>query len=152
MSGTQLELDHNSDEVLKRLNEVLTRGADASEAFAEIASHLELSTRERFDTETAPDDTKWAAHADSTTAARAKQNLRVDRILHGETLNLRDGIHSGYGPDSVWISTGQPAAAYVARMQFGMEGIQEARPFLGLSESDQDVIVSILGDFLMQFD
>jgi len=152
MAGTQLELDHSSDEILKHLNEVLTRGEDASEAFAEIAGQLDRSTRERFDTETTPDGFAWKEHKKATIKAREKQNLRVDRILHGDTLNLRDGIHTGYGPGSVWISTGQPASAYAARMQFGMEGIQEARPFLGLSESDQDVIVSILGDFLMQFD
>ena len=124
MAGTHVQIDHNTASIADAFNQLLAKTNDGSEAFAAIASHLELTTRGRFDTETAPDGSPWAGHEPSTTKAREKQNLRVDKVLHGETLNLRDLIHTDYGPDSVWISTGQPASAYAAKQQFGADNLQ----------------------------
>lgn len=149
MAGTHIEIDHNTESIADALNRVLANVNDASEAFASIASYLEHATRDRFDTQTAPDGTPWAGHEPSTTKAREKQNLRVDKILHGEMLNLRDMIHSDYGPDSMSLSTGSVTSQYAATHQFGDETRNIiARPFLGLSADDEDEIIGILQDFL----
>ncbi|WP_417594989.1 phage virion morphogenesis protein [Oceanospirillum sp.] len=123
MAGTHIEIDHNTESIADALNRVLANVNDASEAFASIASYLEHATRDRFDTQTAPDGTPWAGHEPSTTKAREKQNLRVDKILHGEMLNLRDMIHSDYGPDSMSLSTGSVTSRYAAKQQFGADNM-----------------------------
>lgn len=152
-----VSVDHNAAEIAALLTDVLARSADATPAMAEIAGVLELSTRERFDTETAPDGTPWAPHSEATRQMRLERGVRVARILHGSTLNLRDEIHTHWDSDSVDISTGQVSSAYAAMQQFGgtaspksmIPGAEiPARPFLGISDDDADQIQEILRDFL----
>lgn len=161
MTGTYLNITHNSDEIVSAFNQLLQSGQDLTPAMAEIGSYLELQTRDHFDNEEAPDGTPWAPLSPTTLKFRAEKGLPIDRILHGETLNLRDEIHTTYDSDSVEISSGQPAQAYAAMQQFGgttspdsmIPGVDiPARPFFGYSDQDEEYILEVLSDFLTDFE
>jgi phage virion morphogenesis protein len=157
MAGTLFEIDHNSDEIYQAFNEVLTRAQNSSPVMAEIAEYLHLQTREHFDNEEAPDGTPWAPLSETTLAFRAQAGLSVDKILH-QSLMLRDQIHPFYDAESAGVSTGQSTSAYAAMQQFGgttssssmIPGVEiPARPYLGLSDDDEQYVVELLGDFLV---
>ena len=96
MAGIQAEISHNSEEILQRFNELLARVDDPSPAMAEISEYFHLQTRERFDTETAPDGTAWAPLKPATVEAKQKAGVPIHRILHGKSLLLRDTIFPFY--------------------------------------------------------
>ncbi|MGH1460992.1 MAG: phage virion morphogenesis protein [Neptuniibacter sp.] len=157
MAGTRIEINHNSVEILQALNQLLQNGQDTTPAMAEIAGYMDQRTRENFDNEQTPDGIPWAPLSNVTQALRAEKGLPVDKILHGETINLRDEMHIYYDAETAEVRTGQPASSYAAMQQFGgttsnrsmIPGVEiPARPYLGFSADDQGYILEILGDFL----
>lgn len=158
MAGTRIEINHNSEEILQALNQVLENSQDATPAMAEIVGYMELRTRENFDNEQSPDGIPWAPLSETTQALRAEKGVPVDKILHGETLNLRDEIHGYYDAETAELSTGQVASDYAAMQFFGgitspesmIPGVEiPARKYFGFSLGDQDYIFDVLGDFLL---
>lgn len=157
MSGTEISISHNSDQISQLLNQLLDRGADLSPAMMEASTYLEGELRHRFDTETAPDGTPWAPLTPGSQAMKDKGSPRANKVLHGETLHLRDEFHFEYDNSSASISVGQHASKYAAMHQFGgttsprsMIPNKEivARPFFGFAEQDEEYIVGLLQDFL----
>lgn len=142
----------------KVLRQLQATGRDFSGLFADIGEYLKLSHRLRFDEAEAPDGTKWKENSPVT------PKYGINKPLHGKTLNLRDGFVYQASAHSLDFGPGQPTKAYAAIHHFG--GIIKpkngkalafktaggdfrmlkqvtitARPYLGLSETDERTIL-----------
>ncbi len=136
----------------KTVNDTLERLASASAnprpALLAIGESLVLSTKKRFETSTAPDGTHWTPNSPST-LIRKKGN----KPLVGKTGNLAQQI--SYAIDGNGLRIGSPME-YAAMQQFGGQkskfphlwGDIPARPFLGISDADEQMIVSTVTDYL----
>jgi phage virion morphogenesis protein len=141
---------------------LLDAAEDMTEPFRAIAAALEASTRERFETGTAPDGSKWIP------------SQRV--VEHGgktlvETGDLLSSISSDFGRDfaAVGPEASFGSAVYAAIHQFGGRIAPKAgsgrkalktpfgplaavvipeRPYIGLSAADRDVIRAAVADHL----
>ncbi len=151
MAGTQnaISVDYESEALSRVISQLLQRTSDLSPAMAEISEYLHERPRHHFDNEQAPDGTPWAPLAESTKKARARKGIPVDKILHGQSLHLRDTIFPFYSRDEAGVSTGPGTDKYAATQQFGDDSRNiPARPFLGLGVEDEAEVLDILNDFL----
>ncbi|KJZ06483.1 hypothetical protein TW85_25050, partial [Marinomonas sp. S3726] len=84
-----------------------------------------------------------------TLERKEKKGVSVNKILHGETLHLRDTIFSFSSDDEAGLSTGPGTEAYAATQQFGDtdRNIVERRYF-GIGELDETEIISIIHEYL----
>lgn len=131
---------------------LLDAAEDMSPAMMAIAAHLEFSIRERFETSTAPDGTRWKD------SKRVEEEGGKTLVLSGD---LQSSIGSDFGPDFAAAGPEKSfgSAIYAAIHQFGgritpKEGkraldtpfgprgavVMPARPYVGLSAEDRDVI------------
>ncbi len=163
MSSIQVEVAGDYSALLKEIARL--ENVDTEEAMAAIGEGLRESTVRRFDTSTAPDGKKW------------KTSIRV-KEKGGKTLlnraNLRNSIHTEYdatgmavGTNSIYAAThqfGDPHRVIRAkkkkRLKFQVNGQWvspkkvavniPARPFLGISEEDDQDIRSILDSMMKE--
>jgi phage virion morphogenesis protein len=158
----------------KVVNDVLSRLASATAnpgpVLRAIGEDLVLSTKKRFETSTAPDGSRWKPNSQATYLGylgNAKSNHRKDgrinsrgadkvmakKPLIGKTGNLAQQI--SYAVDGNGLRIGSPME-YAAMQQFGGQkskfpnlwGDIPARPFLGISDSDEQMIVSTVNNYL----
>lgn len=122
----------------------------------EIGEYLVSSTKERFDNETAPDGTEWP------------KSYRVQEeggVTMTDTARLKNSVHYRARPDKVEVGTndirasvhqqGKTIKAKNAKfLKFKVAGrwAQKksvkipARPFIGISEEDDQEIVAIIAE------
>ncbi len=170
-----IKIDITDNGVQEALNRLSSAGNSLHPALRDIGEFLVDSTRQRFATSTAPDGTRWAPNTETTilmylgrykgsfskkTGRLTKQGAgraSGKRPLIGETGDLSRQIHYHLdGNDTLYIGS---SMIYAATQQFGAKRRQfqgkapwgdiPARPFLGLSDSDQSTILDIIGDFLL---
>lgn len=148
MAGSQITLDHSSHSVLEVLEKLLHQASDLEPAMMEISEYLHERTRDRFDNEEGPDGS-WAPLSAATQKEKTRKGVSVDKILHGESLHLRDMIVPFFSGTQAGVGTGPATDAYAATHQFGDDrrGIP-ARPFLGLDDADEEEVIAILSQFL----
>lgn len=91
---------------LKRMSSALK---DMQPVFDEMGAVLERNVNLRFDTETAPDGSKWKPWAPSTAAARAKEGRGT---LLRYTGRMRDSLTHVADSDSLEVGFGVPYAVY----------------------------------------
>lgn len=151
MAGTHLNLsvDFDDAEIQKYFRRLHRLGADMSPATMEISEFLHERTRDHFDDEQAPDGTPWPTLTPETLKRKQAKGVPTNKILHGESLHLRDTIFPFHNPFAAGVSTGPGTAAYAATHQFGDESRNiEARSYLGLSAEDELEIIEILKDHI----
>jgi len=165
-----IRIEINDGPVIDVLNELIRRGKNMSPVYKAIGESIVESTKVRFSQQHAPDGTPWAQNSDVTLlrymgehksnytksgrlSSKGMQRLGSKNVLEGITKLLRDNIHYKVNPDGVEI--GSPMV-YAAMQQFGgskskfpnLWGDIPARPFLGMSEHDeQDIIGLVRGYF-----
>ena len=156
--------DRLNNTVVSALKQLQASIADMRPVMAEIGDYVASAIRMRFAEETAPDGTPWEK------SKRAKEQ-------GGQTLSdkgtLRRSIDYKEGPDSVMVGTNITYGAYhhfgtapyviVARRKpylvwrsggkvFRKRSVHHpglvARPWLGLSDDDQDGVLEIIRDHL----
>ena len=160
MSSVNVKVDGDVQRLMKRLGRIA--GVDKARINNTIAEGLRTSTIERFQAEKSPEEKKW------------KQSIRA-REEGGKTLTkstaLRSSIRSEASADGLAIGTNDIRAA---THQFGDTRIIKAkrkkalrfringrwvskkevkvtipaRPFLGVSEEDEEEIKKLLGKAL----
>jgi phage virion morphogenesis protein len=144
MAGASLHIDIavNDTDIQSRLQQLKARMGDLKPAFRDIGEHLLNSTRARFQSQTAPDGTPWAALSPRTLKYK-KVNKDKILTLHGRlrgTLNVQVTANS--------LRVGTPLI-YGATHQFGDPRRHiPARPFLGLSSTDKQDVVAILNEWI----
>ncbi|MDI3326771.1 phage virion morphogenesis protein [Pontibacterium granulatum] len=126
MAGTQQQItvDYDDIQLQDALNRLLQLTRNTKPVMAEIAEYLHGQSREHFDKEQSPNGTPWAPLKDATKARKSDQGVPVDKILHGQTLHLRDTIFPFWSDDEAGVSTGPGTEAYAAAHQFGTEGMK----------------------------
>lgn len=151
MAGTQstISIEYNSQAVTDVLDQLIANVSDTQPAMMEIAEYLHERTRDHFDNQQDPNGNPWAPLAASTLKAKQRKGVPIDKILHGQSLHLRDTIFPFWSNGEAGISTGPGTEAYAATQQFGAEERNiEARPFLGMSTEDEIEVIAILNQFL----
>lgn len=139
----------------------------------QIGEYLVASTQDRFGTTTAPDGSQWAANSDVTldnytnrfktsftkTGKRSKAG-RVRRankkVGTGETKQLQRQIF--YNVSAGELEVGSPLI-YAGTFHYGADkhqfgngapwGDVPARPFLGLSDDDEQEVLTIISEHIL---
>lgn len=154
---TEIKVEIDDDAVRRRLNQLVSAGADLSPAMREIAGKLEADADAAFERQQDPDGTPWAPLSAVTLARRAakRPSAGTHNILHDEG-DLVGSISSRFGARHAEVGSGE---IYAATHQFGAAkgafgstargapipwGDIPARPFLGLSAEGEDEVVDIL--------
>lgn len=143
-----IEVKIDKGEVTAALRRLAASAANPRPALLAIGEELTKSTKLRFQTSTAPDGKKWAPNKPSTLARK-----KGDKPLIGKTHLLAQQISPHVGLD--YLIVGSPMK-YAAMQQFGGKKSQfpnlwgdiPARPFLGISDADEKMIVGEIGDYL----
>jgi phage virion morphogenesis protein len=144
-----IEIHVDNQAVLAALQNLLNTTGNLRPTLLEIGETLTESTKQRFGSKTGPDGQAWAGNSEITIERKGR-----DQPLTGETGKLMDEIHYNLiGPDTLIL--GSPME-YAAMQQFGgskdefaqLWGDIPARPFLGISDADQDAILAIIEDQL----
>lgn len=141
MAGAALEVDFQDGLVQQVFSELIARGDDLTPAFDDIGEYLRRSHWERWDDEQAPDGTPWEPL--SPRYAKRKKKGQ-DSILLLDSY-LRDTLAWSADTDSLEFGTN---LIYGATHQFGDDDRNiPARPFLGLSDDDEEEVLEILRDY-----
>jgi len=159
--------------VLARLAEIARRVDDLSPAMRGIGELMVESTKERFNSSTGPDGQRWKANALGTVLARlakikgaySKRDGRLTKKGATAVTSKKPLVDTGIlqdtiryqltaGGKGVEIGTNRFAGEWedgAAVHQFGSrKGTIPARPFLGLSASDEREVLAVLDRFLRQ--
>ncbi len=145
MAGASLDIQltiGNAEEVKAAFESLQAKLADLTPVFQDIGEAMLNVTRERFTSQTAPDGSAWQALSPDY-AQHKKRNKDKILTLYGA---LRGLLNYQAGKDQVRIGT---PLIYGATHQFGnpQKNIP-ARPFLGLSSSNEQELLDILNDHL----
>ncbi len=150
----QIELRILDARLQEQLAELAQRAGDLSPAMKDIGEYMLRKTRQRFDTQTAPDGTRWAPLAPSTVKAKQRRqrtgkpyrtNASPEAILK-DTFTLRDSITYVPGRSSVAIGTNIGYGVY-HQSDLPRTKIPK-RAFLGLDDADRSEIIAIVQDHL----
>lgn len=134
----QLVITHQLPQLQQHLDEIYHKlNGDLSPLLDAIGTVLRDSTHQRFNTKIAPDGVRWANLMPNTVKRKRNNNILVDggelsRILYQVTAH------------SVAVGTDTNYGAY---HQLGTSRMV-ARPFLGISNQDEQDINSIINLFL----
>ena len=141
MAGIHLTIDTRGLDQLQARIQGLA-GMDTTTLMPRLGEYLQASTKKRFRTETAPDDSAWAALAPRT--LKRKKNNK------GKVLTARGFLRRGIRYQVLDKSTVQVGtdSVYAATHQYGRDEANiPARPFLGLSSTDRREITAIIRDW-----
>lgn len=157
MSSIQVELTGDTDKLLRKIYRL--KNIDKKSLMGSLAETVRESTDERFKTQKGPDGKAW------TPSARVRENGGKTLIASAD---LRRSIHSEYGEEGFAVGTNK---IYAATHQFGVKGrtirakngkclvfpykghlvmVKQVtvnippRPFLGISDEDQEEIRELL--------
>lgn len=153
-----LTLTIDNDEILGGLRRMRERAEDLRPVLADIGDELTSSTVKRFVSNVAPDGTPWKA------SLRAEKTGTPTLVL---TSNLRDSIHYVVDENGVSIGSslvyarihqaGGVISAKGGALSFTLYGgafvtvrsvTIPKRPYLGMSDNDNQATLEILGDHL----
>ncbi len=144
-SSSGIRVDFDDSQVRAALERLFQTVSNRRPMMSEIAEYLHGRTRDHFDNQQDPDGNAWAPLADSTLERKQALGVPINKILHGQTLHLRDTIFPFFGTDEAGVSTGPGTDAYAATQMFGDESRNiEARRFMGLGEEDEREILDII--------
>lgn len=141
-----VKIDNNN--VIQAMERLSKAAVNPRPALLAIGESLVLSTKKRFESSTAPDGSRWTPNKPST-LKRKKGN----KPLIGKTGLLSQQI--SYALDGDGLRIGSPME-YAAMQQFGgkksrfpnLWGDIPARPFLGISDADETMILKTVNDYL----
>ena len=157
--GIVLTYEIDDAALLAALGRMETAGGDLSPAMKEIATHLERSTRMRFETESGPTGAKWKPS--QRAIEEGGQTLTKSGDLRSSIKSAFTATTAEAGPERSFGS-----AIYAAIHQFGgvIRPVKAkalsfggrllaavtipARPYVGWSEGDQKAAAEILTDHL----
>ncbi|MCF7964015.1 MAG: phage virion morphogenesis protein [Methylobacter tundripaludum] len=137
--------DANVVRALQRLQHAV---GDISPALKEIGEDLVESTKQRFSSGVGPDGEKWKDNSQVTIDRKGRNKPLVDRG------HLLDSINDALiDTDTLEVNANKD---YAAMQQFGgskdefpfLWGDIPARPFLGVSDEDEDKILRTVEEYL----
>lgn len=158
MAGAFLDVYLDSRLAEAKLSELAERLGDLSVPLSDIGEHLLLATDTRFKQQVAPDGSPWAPLSPVTLAKKQGDRiLRDSGILQDTTRYQVSGGELAVGTDRSYGAVhqfGQPRGAS-GKTRRGTPipwGDIPARPFLGLSNEDEEAVARIVSDYLIKAD
>lgn len=150
MGKVVIEMSLIDAEFRRGIDTLIQRFGDLSPLMADIGELLTESTKRRFATSTAPDGSQWAPLKDGSG--------RNPLVLTG---TMMDQIFPLSGSDFVEIGASAKQAPW---HQFGVDPFQietrnfgfvdhpgiTARPFLGVSDQDQQDILALVNSYIQE--
>lgn len=153
MTGIAIEIDIDNLSMSEGLADLLGKMEHLQPFHANVGEHMLNSIDDRFETETAPDGSKWQHHAPATIASRLRRNGNAPLTILRESGRLAGSFSYDANDDRVEIGT---PIIYAAIQHFGGEAGRghsvtiPPRPILGLSAEDETAIDEMAEDFLRQ--
>lgn len=151
MTGLSYTVRIEDRDLLMQLESLIGQMEDLEPFHRLVGEHMLTSVYERFETETAPDGSRWQSHAPATVRSRLKRNGNAPLTILRESGRLAGSFN--YEATSQHAKIGTPVI-YAAIHHFGGEaGRNHAvtippRPILGLSANDETAIIEIAEDWL----
>jgi phage virion morphogenesis protein len=151
MAGASFDIRLDNEQLRSALDKLIWRAQNLKPVYAAIGEMLLVSHRDRWDRDKkqAPDGSSWATLSPGYKKSKRKRESKgADKILVLDTF-LRDtslsysATHSGlkFGANS----------EYAATHQFGDSARNiPARPFLGMSDDDEQAVLDIISDWLSE--
>jgi phage virion morphogenesis protein len=139
-------------ELQAALSEFIAQAENLTPALNDLGEYLLRKTRQRFDTSTAPDGTKWAPLAARTIKAKQRRAItgkpyrtKADpSAILKDTFTLRDSITYQVSSNALYVGT---------NIEYGIYHQSEEprtrlprRAFLGLDDEDRAEAVEIFRD------
>jgi phage virion morphogenesis protein len=164
-----IEIKVDNKNVIAAIERLAKATANLRPALLAIGEDLVVSTKKRFETSTAPDGTRWTPNSQSTYLQHlgsAKSNHRKDgrinsrgaaKVMGKRPLigigTLSQQIYSNVDGNGLQVGS---TMEYAAMQQFGgkksmfphLWGDIPARPFLGISDADEQNIISVVNNYL----
>jgi phage virion morphogenesis protein len=156
-----IEIQFDDREIIAALQRLAAQTSDLRPALEEIGAHIEASTKLNFSGQHDPFGNAWPSLSDVTLARRRKKGKGA-QILR-DTGRLMNSINHQVNSNSVEI--GPDEVVYAAMQQFGAKqgafgrnkrgapipwGDVPPRPFMGVSDDDQDEILAIITQHIEQ--
>jgi len=140
MAGAFLTITPSGYEsVLEQLQRLYEKTGDLKPVLADVGELLLSSHRERWKREQAPDGTPWLPLSEETIERKGHE------LILREHDYLRDMLNYQVDPLALYFGTPMEYGEY---HQFGA-GVPE-RPWLGVSASDQQQVLDLVGAYLTQ--
>ena len=174
MAGTSVKITLDDADFQAAMGDLLQRLQHPQAVFADIGEYLVRQVEQRFESETGPDGEKWAALHPGTRAAKnhpkiLSESLQLRRsIVHQETDDglvmgsnkIYAAIHQLGGTTRPHTITARHKKA-LAWPGMGEDGhpvrsvqhpgsVVPARPYLGLSTSDKEEVLTLLAEHLTE--
>ena len=138
----------DGEKIIKALQKLQEKTGNLSPALREIGEVLKESTKQRFNDSTAPDGEKWPENSAVTIERKGRNQPLVGRGTLAEQITAQV-----IGNDTLEVGS---SMEYAAMQQFGGDksefphlwGDIPARPFLGISDQDENEILTILEEYL----
>lgn len=170
MSGVSLVSDFSGlSRVQVLLRKAGERLADPKPLLTDIGAALVNSTRQRFDTQSGPDGRRWTPHSADTVISRLggtkrvyTRKMRFRKGTQARMGNLRILFREGHLRNSITFRASRTGVeigtnlAYGAIHQFGGKAGRgktvsiPARPYLGLSAADEQMIEGLAQAYLRE--
>lgn len=159
MAGLRLEIT-GKEAALATLSEVIGRADDKRGLFDAIGAALAVSTQQRFETETGPDDVPWRPSLRKQLVG-GRTLTDTARLVQSITHEATDSSVA-IGTNVVYGAIHQMGGTIRAKTSRGLrfrspgnggwttkrEVTMPARPFLGVSRADEGEIEATAADFL----
>jgi len=147
MAGASISIDYefNDQRIIDALKRLERAGADMEPAFMDIGESLLNSHRDRWDQQVSPDGEAWEPLSEKY-RARKKKNKDKILVLEGFT---RDTLSYNSFNDGLELGTNRTEKGFpfpIAHQLGSEKNNLPARPFLGLSEADEQMIMDTLED------
>lgn len=159
-----IKTEINDAELTAALAQLNTQLSDMTPVFDVLGDLLEDSTERRFEKGVGPDGTPWEPKTQATLDAYTRRGQTVNfKPLFGpnvDGLPLRKSFFHDAGPDRLEVGTNKIQAAVMqfgaAQGAFGKNAIGKpipwgtipARPYLGISQEDRDLIALTIEEWL----
>jgi phage virion morphogenesis protein len=108
-----LTISIDDAEIRKAIDRLYDRMSDLTPAMRDIGEYMLVATRDRFDSETAPDGSKWPELSPRYAARKAKMRGALKGILTRRG-TLRDTIRYKASKSDVAVGSDRPYAASIS--------------------------------------
>lgn len=157
--SVKVDVDGDIDQLISRLDRI--SGIDKAEMMNAIAEGLRTSTQERFRTGTAPDGSSWEPSARASEKKRRKTLVKSGSLKNSIRARA-DATGAAVGTNKIYAATHQFGDERTIRAKNGkylkfkvggrfvsVPSVRvniPARPFLGISRSDEEEIRELLDE------
>ena len=149
MAGFSMEVKINDKGLKKKIDKIIDKMEHPAGFHKNVGEHVIKTTPERIAAEEAPDGSAWEKLAPVTLAAREKRG--TGNTIYRETGDFIETLNYDASDDNLaWGSSDVRAAIF----QFGGKAGRNlsvtlpARPYLGLSDADEQIILEMAEDYV----